>query len=94
MKIQNMNKSTKSRIDYINKKLKKIIPDDFYKQSSHIARSAYVAYLNKFKETKLTIPQLITKYLHHDGRSNSSIYYQHIKLADDVDDFINSFQFV
>lgn len=72
----------------INIKLKEIIPPTFYKRSTHICRAIYVQYINKFKKSNLTLPQLITKYLNHDNPS-ASIYYNHIKIADDATDFIN-----
>ena len=75
-------------VDRINKKLKTIIPEGFYKKSTHICRAIYVQYINKFKKDKSTLPQLITKYLNHDNPS-ASVYYQHIRLEDDIDDFLN-----
>ena len=74
--------------DMINKKLKLIIPETFYKRSSHICRAIFVQYINKFKTGNETLPQLITKYLHHENPM-ASVYYQHVKLNDDVDDFLN-----
>ena len=90
LKIRFKDRSTKQIIDSVNLKLKKILPDGFYKRSSHLCRAIYIRYLYKFKsgaDAKFTFPQIISKYLHHDSVGASS-YYQHIVLADNVTDFL------
>jgi hypothetical protein len=88
MKLNIINRPMVSIVNGLNKRLKKIIPIDFYKRSSHINRAIFVAYSVKFRNPdKLPAPQLISKILHHNN-TNSSAHYQYIKLADDVDDFI------
>jgi integrase len=78
----------KTVVDRVNMALKPIIPEEFYKRSTHICRAIYVAYLNKFKKGNETLPQIITRYLHH-ATPGASVYYNHVVLANDVDNFLN-----
>jgi hypothetical protein len=88
MKLNISNRPITSVINGLNKRLKRVIPADFYKKSSHICRAIFAAYSIKFRNPdKLTSPQLITKILRHNV-IGSSTHYQYIKLSDDVDDFI------
>jgi len=92
MKADFKGRDSKAVTDSINLKLKKILPADFYKRSSHICRAIYVRYLYKFKAgeiAKWTFPQIITKFLHHDNTAASS-YYQHVILDKDVTNFLNA----
>ena len=76
-------------INYTNRALKNVIPADFYKQSTHICRAIYVAYLNRFKDKNLTQPQIIHKYLNHEHPS-TSIHYNYIDLDKGVTNFLNA----
>ena len=88
MKLNISDRPITSVVNGLNKRLKRIIPDDFYKRSSHINRAIFVAYSVKFRNpNNLTPPQVISKILRHNG-IGSSTHYQYIKLADDVNDFI------
>jgi integrase len=80
---------TKGVVDRLNIKLKKIIPDTFYKRSTHICRAIYASYVGKFVEPDRTTPQVILKYLHHDNPS-SSVYYNHVVLDINVEDFLRT----
>jgi len=80
---------TKGVGDRLNVKLKLVIPDTFYKRSTHICRAIYANYVNKFVETRMTLPQVISKYLNHDSLT-SSVYYNHIVLDNDVSDFLRT----
>jgi hypothetical protein len=88
MKKTYKNVSLKTISDRINLKLKNIIPEGFYKRSTHISRAICVQYINKFKDNKLTLPQVITQYLHHENPS-ASVHYQHTVLDKDMPDFLN-----
>jgi len=70
-------------INEVNTRLKMLLPIGFYKKSSHICRAIYIKYIYKFKSDKSTLPQIISKYLHHESPA-ASIYYNHVILADDV----------
>jgi hypothetical protein len=84
IKSELIGKISSSTVGEINKKLNEVIPENFYKRSSHINRAIYVKFYTKFLNSdNLTPPQLIKKILHHSG-SNSSAHYQYINLADDV----------
>ena len=73
----------------INIILKSILPNDFYKKSSHITRAIYIRYIYKYhNENNNTFPQIIQKYLHHDS-INTSIFYQHINISDCKDFYID-----
>jgi integrase len=74
-------------IDRINVLLKDVIPETFYKTSTHIARAIYARYVKKFIEPEATLPQVIMEYLNHDNVS-ASVFYNHIVLDNDVDDFL------
>lgn len=80
---------SKGIADRINIKLKLVIPEEFYKRSTHICRAIYAKYVNRFKDDKLTLPQVISKYLNHDSPS-ASVYYNHVVLAKDVTDFLRT----
>ena len=91
MKIDFQDIPAKRIIDALNYKLRKLIPEEEYKKSSHICRALYISYMYKFKKgiyKKWTLPQIISKYLHHEN-TNASAHYQHIILGDDVTDFLN-----
>ena len=91
MKIDFQDIPAKRIIDALNYKLRKLIPEEEYKKSSHICRALYISYMYKFRKgiyKKWTLPQIISKYLHHEN-TNASAYYQHIILADDVTDFLS-----
>lgn len=81
-------KLTQGLADRLNIKLKAVIPKSFYKRSTHICRAIYISYINRFKESTLTLPQVIKKYLNHDNVS-ASVHYNHIILDKDVTDFLN-----
>ena len=90
MKEAYKDRTSKQITDSVNIKLKKILPVDFYKRSSHICRAIYIRYLYKFRTAdcaKWTFPQIISKFLHHDNPT-AAVYYQHIILSDDVVDFL------
>ena len=84
MKQENVKRNVNAIIATVNRKLKPIIPSDFYKRSSHINRGIYVNFYIKFlNNDNLPPPQLTMKILNH-GNTNSSAHYQYIQLADDV----------
>ena len=68
-----------SVINNLNQRLKGIIPKEFYKKSTHIARAIYIRLVKLTMEPDMTIPQLIMKYLNHD-KPASSVHYQHVLL--------------
>jgi integrase len=73
----------------INKILKTIIPENYYKRSSHICRAIYIKYIHKYlNKDKKTFPNIIKKYLNHNS-INSSIFYQHINL-ENCKDILNN----
>jgi hypothetical protein len=74
----------------VNRNLKTIIPDTFYKRSSHIARAIYARYMYKFRNPdNRTFPWIIENYLHHENQASGS-YYQHVQFGDDITDIFKS----
>ena len=76
------------------KKKQKLITElksPLYKSINTLTTHNTFTYLfNKFKKgvyKKYTLPQIISKFLHHDNM-NASTHYQHILLDDDVTDFL------
>lgn len=74
---------------YVNRKLKSVIPDTFYKVSSHICRAIYARYVVTFKSNNGTQSNLIKKHLHHDSASVSA-HYDHVRFGPDVIDIFES----
>lgn len=66
-------------VNRINNQLKTIIPSTFYKQSSHIARGIYINLVKITLESNMTLPNIITRYLHHE-RPSASVHYQNVTL--------------
>lgn len=71
----------------INRYLKKIMPSTMYKTSSHICRALYARYLVDFDKSNDTQSNIMKKYLHHES-SKTTVYYDHVRFADDVTDFL------
>jgi hypothetical protein len=61
----------------LNLDLKKIIPDSFYKRSTHICRGIYTLLIKSLEAPAMTMPNLIKKYLHHES-ANPSVHYQNL----------------
>lgn len=71
---------------YLNNRLKFVIPDNFYKRSSHLLRAIYCRYIHSFRNPeKKTLPQIIGRYLNHDTFS-SAAHYQHVVFDDSMFD--------
>ena len=88
MKIGIAEKVKASVIGVLNRQLKKIIPDTFYKRSSHISRAIYVKYNVEYNNAlRQPAPMVIRRLLHHENFEGSA-HYQYIKLDRDIDDFI------
>lgn len=64
-------------INQYNIILKSIIPDNFYKRSTHICRGIYVLLIKRLLAPTMTMPNLIEKYLHHES-ANPSVHYQNL----------------
>ena len=74
-------KKTNQWNSILNPQLKKIIPEDFYKRSTHICRGIYAHYMYKFDEKKRTMPNIIETYLHD---KTSTEHYQYIQFDSSV----------
>lgn len=81
-------KTPKQIYDKLNRQLKKVIPADFSKRSTHICRAIYVRMLYRFKKgtfySRWGLPRIIQTFLHHDNLSTAG-FYQGVQLADDVE---------
>lgn len=76
-------------INNFNKKMRGIIPQGFYKRSSHICRAIYVRYIYQFlREGGETLANVIHTHLNHDTLKSVG-YYQHVILNDDLKGFFN-----
>ena len=88
MKIDYNDSLPNAIVGAINKRIKDMVPVDFYKKSSHLCRAVYVKYLYKHRNpVKHTLPYLIMRNLHHENTMSAS-HYQYIELSADVNDFI------
>jgi len=83
-----IDRTEKYVVNLVNVAIKNILPNDFYKKSSHITRSIYARYIFQFMNPdKHPLPYIVTKYLNH-GSNMASIFYQHITLDQDVEPLI------
>lgn len=88
MKVDKASLAVKGQIDILNRRLHKVIPEDFYKRSSHIARAIYARYMYRFRNPEnLTLSNVISLALNHENQ-DASTHYGYIKFADDVVDDI------
>ena len=75
--IRKIHTPTINIINQYNIILKDIIPDSFYKRSTHICRGIYVLLIKTLIEPSMTMPNLIEKYLHHES-AMPSVHYQNL----------------